>query len=148
MSTPTRKRSLFGPSGSVKKKKYWMKYPNVGDSVRERTGKREISGILSFVREIPAQNGRVGRYEYDRYRILYDTCHIHTCQLLWCKSLEKLHVFVLKICSSLHFIILKKINSKSSDGNYYISYFHVNSYCMENRKHTIIIGRYEYIQSF
>jgi hypothetical protein len=52
--------------------------------------------------------------------------------------LEKLHVFVLKICSSLHFIILKKINSKSSDGNYYISYFHVNSYCMENRKHTII----------
>jgi hypothetical protein len=40
-----------------------LKYPNVGDSVRERTGKREISGILSFVREIPAQNGRVGRYE-------------------------------------------------------------------------------------
>ena len=25
MSTPTRKRSLVGPSGSVKKKKYWMK---------------------------------------------------------------------------------------------------------------------------
>jgi hypothetical protein len=34
--------------------------------VRERTGKWEISGILSFVREIPAQNGRVGRYEYDK----------------------------------------------------------------------------------
>ena len=29
---------------------------------RERTGKREISGILSFVRENP--NGRFGRYDY------------------------------------------------------------------------------------
>jgi uncharacterized protein YfaQ (DUF2300 family) len=30
---------------------------------RERTGKREISGISSFVRKTPAQNGRVGRYD-------------------------------------------------------------------------------------
>jgi hypothetical protein len=30
---------------------------------RERTSKWEISRISSFVREIPAQNGRVGRYD-------------------------------------------------------------------------------------
>jgi hypothetical protein len=46
--------------------------------VRERTGKWEISGILSFVREIPAQNGRVGRYEYDRYRIM--VCFLFSIQ--------------------------------------------------------------------
>jgi hypothetical protein len=85
MSTPTRKRSLSGPSGSVKKKKYnckfqadWMKdfYDQVHSAIRvkisecgitytparERTGKREISGISSFVRENP--NGRFGRYDY------------------------------------------------------------------------------------
>ena len=38
-----------------------------------------------------------------------------------------------KICSNLHFIILKKINSKYSDGYYYISYFHVNSYCINGK---------------
>jgi hypothetical protein len=47
-----------------------LKYPNVGDSVRERTGKREISGILSFVREIPAQNGLHVRFISNRKSFL------------------------------------------------------------------------------
>jgi hypothetical protein len=34
---------------------------------REQTGKWEISGISSFVRETPAQNGRVGRYGFVSY---------------------------------------------------------------------------------
>jgi hypothetical protein len=41
--------------------------------------------------------------------------------------------FQILICSSLYFIIIKKINSKFSDGDYYISYFHVNSYCINGK---------------
>jgi hypothetical protein len=47
---------------------------------RERTGKWEISGISLFVRETPAQNGRVGRYEGDI--LIMD-------KLIWCA--EKLY---------------------------------------------------------
>ena len=53
----------------------------------EWTGKLEISGISSFVRETPAQNGRVGRYGLYVYqfsgiyiglchRLIFLTCHI------------------------------------------------------------------------
>jgi hypothetical protein len=41
--------------------------------VWERTGKWKISGISSFVRESPAQNGRVGRYA--KYKLFVFTCH-------------------------------------------------------------------------
>jgi hypothetical protein len=47
---------------------------------RERTGKWEISAISLFVRETPAQNGRVGRYEGDI--LIMD-------KLIWCA--EKLY---------------------------------------------------------
>ena len=43
----------------------WVEISECGrfyTSEREQTGKREISGISSFVRETPAQNVRIGRY--------------------------------------------------------------------------------------
>jgi hypothetical protein len=40
--------------------------------VWEWTGKREISGISSFVRETPAQNERVGRYGFVTLCVIYN----------------------------------------------------------------------------
>jgi hypothetical protein len=44
-----------------------LKYPNAGDPILPRGSRPasgKISGISSFVRETPAQNGRVGRYGF------------------------------------------------------------------------------------
>ena len=40
-----------------------LKCPNAGDFILP------LAGISSFVREIPAQNGRVGRYGLSTYKV-------------------------------------------------------------------------------
>jgi hypothetical protein len=52
---------------------------------REQTGKWEISGISSFVRETPAQNGRVGRYAVFQYKNKFNNIHANPTNL--CGSL-------------------------------------------------------------
>jgi hypothetical protein len=52
----------------------------------EQTGKREISGILSFVRETPAQNGRAGRYVIVLNILL--TFYLKSEPHRWCNGLH------------------------------------------------------------
>jgi hypothetical protein len=40
-----------------------LKYPNAGDFILP------LAGISLFAREIPAQNGRVGRYGLSTYKV-------------------------------------------------------------------------------